>query len=258
VNNPHFLIMQGRITKVINMKPAEILGMLEETAGTKMYETKEKKTAAIRKTYEHVSRDFGNIFSTLMDLSLDAHGLVPERFPSRMDVLLLLARMEPRLPRRAWKGIVDFYPDRADMVTSPQFMEAMGPFAAVETQGEVFKSWYRFITYQQYPGFLTSNWIIAQNKAHVPLLSSFVLDAFDQWLELVDFTDEKHPDCFRKDVNKLVAFFDKYCYQPSLMLATEEPYGHNDDMEHVFFCFGRLRHAPDALLVLGFALNCWV
>ena len=30
VNNPHFLIMQGRITKVLNMKPMEILSMLEE------------------------------------------------------------------------------------------------------------------------------------------------------------------------------------------------------------------------------------
>jgi structural maintenance of chromosome 2 len=39
VNNPHFLIMQGRITKVLNAKPPEILGMLEETAGTRMYES---------------------------------------------------------------------------------------------------------------------------------------------------------------------------------------------------------------------------
>lgn len=46
VNNPHFLIMQGRITKVLNMKPPEILGLLEEAAGTKMYET--KKQAATR------------------------------------------------------------------------------------------------------------------------------------------------------------------------------------------------------------------
>ncbi|KAI8032234.1 Structural maintenance of chromosomes protein 2-1 [Camellia lanceoleosa] len=44
VNNPHFLIMQGRITKVLNMKPPEILSMLEEAAGTRMYETK-KETA---------------------------------------------------------------------------------------------------------------------------------------------------------------------------------------------------------------------
>lgn len=42
VNNPHFLIMQGRITKVLNMKPMEILSMLEEAAGTRMYETKKE------------------------------------------------------------------------------------------------------------------------------------------------------------------------------------------------------------------------
>lgn len=40
VNNPHFLIMQGRITKVLNMKPVEILLMIEEAAGTRMYEAK--------------------------------------------------------------------------------------------------------------------------------------------------------------------------------------------------------------------------
>ena len=46
VNNPHFLIMQGRITKVLNMKPVEILGMLEEASGTRMYES--KKEAALK------------------------------------------------------------------------------------------------------------------------------------------------------------------------------------------------------------------
>ncbi|XP_029049101.1 structural maintenance of chromosomes protein 2 isoform X1 [Osmia bicornis bicornis] len=46
VNNPHFLIMQGRITKVLNMKPVEILSMIEEAAGTRMYEN--KKEAALK------------------------------------------------------------------------------------------------------------------------------------------------------------------------------------------------------------------
>jgi len=46
VNNPHFLIMQGRITKVLNMKPMETLSMIEEAAGTRMFET--KKQAAIK------------------------------------------------------------------------------------------------------------------------------------------------------------------------------------------------------------------
>jgi len=79
VNNPHFLIMQGRITKVLNMKPPEvshimiiqslcnqfsvglefatfpflcsskILSMIEEAAGTRMYETKKQ---AAQKTIE--------------------------------------------------------------------------------------------------------------------------------------------------------------------------------------------------------------
>uniref|UniRef100_A0A803VXE7 Structural maintenance of chromosomes 2 n=1 Tax=Ficedula albicollis TaxID=59894 RepID=A0A803VXE7_FICAL len=49
VNNPHFLIMQGQITKVLNMKPPEILAMIEEAAGTRMYEC--KKIAA-QKTIE--------------------------------------------------------------------------------------------------------------------------------------------------------------------------------------------------------------
>ena len=60
VNNPHFLIMQGRITKVsilfehnsfehlylpqvLNMKPPEILSMIEEAAGTRMYEAKKQQ-----------------------------------------------------------------------------------------------------------------------------------------------------------------------------------------------------------------------
>lgn len=60
VNNPHFLIMQGRITKVLNMKPGEvcsflwndqlvlikILGMIEEAAGTKMYDQKRNQAVS--------------------------------------------------------------------------------------------------------------------------------------------------------------------------------------------------------------------
>ena len=46
VNAPHFLIMQGRITKVLNAAPADILAMLGEAAGTRMYES--KKEAALR------------------------------------------------------------------------------------------------------------------------------------------------------------------------------------------------------------------
>ncbi|KAI0075030.1 hypothetical protein K474DRAFT_1461296 [Panus rudis PR-1116 ss-1] len=43
INNPNFLIMQGRITKVLNMRPQEILAMIEEAAGTRMFEERKDK-----------------------------------------------------------------------------------------------------------------------------------------------------------------------------------------------------------------------
>lgn len=64
VNNPHFLIMQGRITKVLNMKPPEILGMIAEAAGTRMFEN--KKQAAL-KTIEKKQTKVDEINSILSE-----------------------------------------------------------------------------------------------------------------------------------------------------------------------------------------------
>ncbi|XKL61203.1 hypothetical protein PGB90_008260 [Kerria lacca] len=64
VNNPHFLIMQGRITKVLNMKPPEILGMIEEAAGTRMYEMKKQ---AAQKTIEKKDLKLSELNSILQD-----------------------------------------------------------------------------------------------------------------------------------------------------------------------------------------------
>ena len=46
IANPHFLIMQGHIAKVLNMKPLETLSMLEEASGTRMFEA--KKLSALK------------------------------------------------------------------------------------------------------------------------------------------------------------------------------------------------------------------
>ena len=43
INNPNFIIMQGKITKVLNMKSVEILAMIEEAAGTRMFEDRKEK-----------------------------------------------------------------------------------------------------------------------------------------------------------------------------------------------------------------------
>ncbi|OBA23155.1 RecF/RecN/SMC protein [Metschnikowia bicuspidata var. bicuspidata NRRL YB-4993] len=43
INNPNFLIMQGKITKVLNMKPQEVLALIEEAAGTRTFEDRKDK-----------------------------------------------------------------------------------------------------------------------------------------------------------------------------------------------------------------------
>ncbi|GAB1610309.1 structural maintenance of chromosomes protein 2-like [Argonauta hians] len=75
VNNPHFLIMQGRITKVLNMKPPEILSMIEEAAGTRLYETKkesaqrtiEKKDAKLAEIETVLREDINPTLSKLRE-----------------------------------------------------------------------------------------------------------------------------------------------------------------------------------------------
>ncbi|NXK91437.1 SMC2 protein, partial [Formicarius rufipectus] len=64
VNNPHFLIMQGQITKVLNMKPPEILAMIEEAAGTRLYECKKR---VVQKTIEKKESKLKNIQTVLKE-----------------------------------------------------------------------------------------------------------------------------------------------------------------------------------------------
>ncbi|KAG7279619.1 hypothetical protein CRUP_011712 [Coryphaenoides rupestris] len=75
VNNPHFLIMQGRITKVLTMKPPEILAMIEEAAGTRMYECKkisaqktiEKKEAKLKEIHTILDEEITPTMEKLKD-----------------------------------------------------------------------------------------------------------------------------------------------------------------------------------------------
>lgn len=53
INNPNFLIMQGKITKVLNMKPAEILALIEEAAGTRTFEDRREKAQRTMQKKEH-------------------------------------------------------------------------------------------------------------------------------------------------------------------------------------------------------------
>jgi structural maintenance of chromosome 2 len=63
VNNANFLIMQGRITQVINMKPNEIMSLVQETAGTNAYEEIRKKTTKLLEKKESKLIDIDNILT---------------------------------------------------------------------------------------------------------------------------------------------------------------------------------------------------
>ncbi|TKR59266.1 hypothetical protein L596_028965 [Steinernema carpocapsae] len=75
INNPHFLIMQGRITKVLNMKPMEILGMIEEAAGVRLLDAKklncqktiEKKDTTMAEIRRVMTEDIEPKIATLKD-----------------------------------------------------------------------------------------------------------------------------------------------------------------------------------------------
>ncbi len=71
INNPHFLIMQGQITKVLNMKPPEILAMLEETAGTRMFEDRKLKALQTMDRKERKVEEIAGLLNDVIGPKLD-------------------------------------------------------------------------------------------------------------------------------------------------------------------------------------------
>ena len=68
--------MQGRITKVLNMKPIETLGMIEEAAGTKMFEMKKQNALATIKKKEAKRAEIQKVTAICTSPSL-SHPLLP-------------------------------------------------------------------------------------------------------------------------------------------------------------------------------------
>ncbi|CRK96218.1 CLUMA_CG009645, isoform A [Clunio marinus] len=71
INNPDFLIMQGRITKVLNMKPPEILSMIEEAAGISMYENKKEKSMTIIQKIDNRLEELNQLIPEELKLKLE-------------------------------------------------------------------------------------------------------------------------------------------------------------------------------------------
>lgn len=71
ISNPHFLIMQGRITKVLNMKPHDILAMIEEATGVSMYEVKKKSTQGMIEKKDQALRSIDSLIGETILPKLD-------------------------------------------------------------------------------------------------------------------------------------------------------------------------------------------
>lgn len=71
INNPNFLIMQGKITKVLNMKPAEILALIEEAAGTRTFEDKKEKALKTMAKKEAKLLEIRNLLREEIEPKLD-------------------------------------------------------------------------------------------------------------------------------------------------------------------------------------------
>ncbi len=63
INNPHFLIMQGKVTQVVNMKPLDILGLMEEAAGTSIYEMKKESALKTIKKKENKLEEINKLLA---------------------------------------------------------------------------------------------------------------------------------------------------------------------------------------------------
>jgi len=126
-------------------------------------------------------------------------------------------------------------------------------------EDRIFRRLHRFDTYQKFPEDREKlrEWTRSKSACeHVPLTRDSLLKSFDIWLQLQKRRGQ-HPESFLLEVDALISFFEEYCYSPSLMQVYDEVYGHDDDLEFVFFLVGRLRSQPQILMVQSILLNCW-
>jgi structural maintenance of chromosome 2 len=63
INNPHFLVMQGKVRQVVNMKPIEILGLMEEAAGTSSFQIKRESSLKMIKKKQNKLDEINKVLS---------------------------------------------------------------------------------------------------------------------------------------------------------------------------------------------------
>ena len=66
-SNPYYIVPQGRITSITNMKDAERLSMLKEVAGTHVYENRRTESVRIMEDSKNKRAKVDEVLSTISD-----------------------------------------------------------------------------------------------------------------------------------------------------------------------------------------------
>lgn len=94
INNPHFLIMQGKITQVLNMKPQEILGLIEEAAGIKMYQDKKEDSLRTLERKQKQLDEIDRIFQEELTPNLEKLRKEKEEYEKYSSIRIKAERMQ--------------------------------------------------------------------------------------------------------------------------------------------------------------------
>ena len=97
-----------------------------------------------------------------------------------------------------------------------------------------------------------------------PLTLTSVLDHIRKWGDCGKRPDgpsddtssvgDAHVEGFRG----VTDFFVDNCMDPTHVMLTPEPFGHNDNLEYVFVFAGHLKRQPQQLVFAAFHWCCWI
>lgn len=116
INNPNFLIMQGKITKVLNMKPAEILSMIEEAAGTRMFEDRKEKAIKTMAKKETKVKEITAILDEEITPKLDKLREEKRSFLEYQRATSELERLTRLAKAHEWQTLKSKYDDKSQHV----------------------------------------------------------------------------------------------------------------------------------------------
>ena len=150
-------------------------------------------------------------------------------------------------------------------ITTLEFLETMA-FCVHDWKQTVIQHWCNFDTcYRKMPVDKRDRfqWFSKfKDMQHTAFTTDDFLESLNTWFyesrNPPSEEDVDHPEDFQRGVAKLQSFLEEHCHSPSLFQVYADCFCHNDDQEFVMLMAGRLKVAPQSLLVGAVNLNCWI